>query len=104
MKTGANSLMNDKDIQPQLPECDLSKEEDTGVDVSATPDVKSVEMLSSSASSVSSARSSEDSAMTAFGSTYSEGEGEGSIENDDDELLDLLVETLDGEFDHDLLL
>jgi hypothetical protein len=108
--TGANSLMNDKDnILPEIPECDLPTEEDTAtfkdsvadVDANATPD-KSVEMLSSSSSSVSTARSNTDSLMTAVATTArSEGEVKGSID-DDDELLDLLVETLDVEFDPDL--
>ena len=99
MKTGANSLMTDKDILPQLPECDFSTEEDTSEDVhaNATPDIKSVEMLMSSVSSVSTTRSSDNSAS-------SEGEEGSNNENVDDELLDLLVETLDGDFDHDLLL
>ena len=59
--TGANSLKNDKDILPKLPNFDLPTEEDTAtakdsvadVDANATPDIKSVEMLSSSSSSSS---------------------------------------------------
>lgn len=106
MKTGANSLMTtDKDILSQLPACDFSTEEDASEDVhaSATPDIKSVEMLMSSVSSVSTTRSSDNSAVTAV-ATSSEGEEDNNNENVDDELLDLLVETLDGAFDHDLLL
>jgi hypothetical protein len=92
--------MTDKDILPQLPECDFSTEEDTSEDVhaNATPDTKSVEMLMSSVSSVSTTRSSDNSGAS------SEGEEGSNNENVDDELLDLLVETLDGDFDHDLLL
>ena len=105
MKTGANSLMTDKDILPQLPECVFSTEEDTSEDVhaNATPDIKSVEMLMTSVSSVSTTRSCDNSAVTAV-ATSSEGEDGSNNENVDDELLDLLVETLDGDFDHDLLL
>lgn len=102
--TGANSLMTtDKDILPQLPACDFTTEEDTSDDVhaNATPDIKSVEMLMSSVSSVSTSRSSDNSAAVA---TSSEGEEDGNSENVDDELLDLLVETLDEDLDHDLLL
>lgn len=112
--TGANSLMNDKVIPPKLPKSDLLTEEDVaaaqdqdGVDdvgANATPDIKSVEMLSpsSSSSSVSTDRSNADSLVTAAASTSNEGMDEGSIDNDDD-LLDLLVETLDVDFDHNLL-
>lgn len=73
------------------------------VDVNATPDIKSVEMLSSSSSSssVSTERSNADSFMTAAASASNEGKEEVSIDNDDD-LLDLLVETLDVDFDHNL--
>jgi len=110
--TGANSLMNDKDILPKLPKFDLPTEEDgaaaqnsvADVDANATPDIKSVEMLSSSSSSssVSTERSNADSLLTAAASASNEGKDEGNIENDDD-LLDLLVETLDVDFDHNLL-
>jgi len=107
--TGANSLTNDKDILPELPKFDLPKGEVTAtaqvsvadVDANATPDVKSVEMPSSS-SSVSTESSNADSLTTAAATTSNESEKEGSIENDDD-LLDLLVETLDVDFDHNLL-
>ncbi len=108
--TGANSLMNDKDILPKLPKFDLPTEEVVAaaqdsvadVDTNATPDIKSVEMLSSS-SSVSTERSNADSFVTAAAaSTSNDGKDVGSIDYDDD-LLDLLVETLDVDFDHNLL-
>lgn len=107
--TGANSLMTDKDISPKLPEFDFPTEEGVvtaldsvaDVDANATPDIKSVEMPSSS-SSVSTERSNADSLLTAAASTSNEGMEEGGIDNDDD-LLDLLVETLDVDFDHNLL-
>jgi len=110
--TGANSLKNDKDILPKLPNFDLPTEEDTAtakdsvVDANATPDIKSVEMLSSSSSSssVSTESSNAESLTTTItaASARNEGKEEGSIDNDDD-LLDLLVETLDVDFDHNLL-
>ena len=113
MKTGANSLMNNMDsnfMPAVLPnECDLStteEEEDSSItknedgnvvvttDACATPDVRSVEMLSSSVSSVSSLSSEEEvSSSLEMRST-----------EDDDDLLDLLAETLDVDFDPDLLL
>ena len=108
MKTGANSLMNnmDSNIMPLLPnECDLSttEEKDSSAknegdvavttDDCATPDVTSVEMLSSSSvSSVSSLSSEEDISSSETRSL-----------EDDDDLLDLLAETLDVDFDPDLL-
>ena len=115
MKTGANSLMNNMDsnfMPAVLPnECDLStteEEEDSSItknedgdvvvtttDACATPDVKSVEMLSSSVSSVSSLSSEEE---------VSSSLEMRSAEADDDDLLDLLAETLDVDFDPDLLL
>ena len=113
MKTGANSLMNNMDsnfMPAVLPnECDLStteEEEDSSTtknedgdvvvttDACATPDVRSVEMLSSSVSSVSSL-SSEEEASSSLEMR--------SAETDDDDLLDLLAETLDVDFDPDLL-
>mmetsp|Transcript_31626 Transcript_31626/g.63884 ORF Transcript_31626/g.63884 Transcript_31626/m.63884 type:complete len:321 (+) Transcript_31626:83-1045(+) len=108
VKTGANSLMNnmDSNIMPLLPnECDLSttEEKDSSAknegdvavttDDCATPDVTSVEMLSSSSvSSVSSSSSEEDISSSETRSL-----------EDDDDLLDLLAETLDVDFDPDLL-
>ncbi len=106
MKTGANSLMNnvDSNIMPVLPNtCDhhSTTEEDVNVAVArtdddcATPDVLSVEMLrsSSSVSSTSSLSSEEDVSSSETRSM-----------EDDDDLLDLLAETLDVNFDPDLLL
>lgn len=106
MKTGANSLMNnmDSNIMPVLPnEFDLttteedssSKNEDDDVvtDDRATPDIMSVEMPSSSSVSSYSSLSSEEDVSSS---------GTGSLEGDDD-LLDLLAETLDVDFDPNLL-
>jgi hypothetical protein len=110
--TGANSLTNDKDILPEIPTFDLPSGEDTAtaqdsaadVDANATPDFKSVEMpMPSSSSSVTTESSKADSFTTAATTTTSnEGEKGCSVDNDDD-LLDLLVETLDVDFDHNLL-
>ncbi len=110
--TGANSLTNDKDILPEIPTFDLPSGEDTAtaqdsaadVDANATPDFKSsVEMPPSSSLSVSTESSKADSFTTAATTTTSnECEKECSVDNDDD-LLDLLVETLDVDFDHNLL-
>lgn len=108
--TGANSLMNDKGSLPKLPECDLLTEEGAATsngsvadfDANATPDINSVEMRSSS-SSVSTEGSNIDSLQTAVATKSREGEEEGSFDSDD-ELLDLLVETLDVDFDHNVLL
>jgi len=95
------------DIQQQLlPECDLPTEEKDGTtakvgsadDASATPYNISVEMLAASSSTVSTERSYEDSA---FASTRSDGE---ELPENDDDLLDLFVEILDTDFDHDLIL
>ena len=107
MKTGANSLMNnmDSNIMPVLPNtCDrsMTEEDDDGVVVPtdndcATPDVLSVEMLKSSStvSSTSSLSSEED---------VSSSETETRSMEEDDDLFDLLAETLDVNFDPDLLL
>lgn len=110
MKTGANSLMNnmDSNIMPVLPNmCDhhSTTEEDDDVVVArtcddcATPDVMSVEMLRSSSavsSSTSSLSSEEDVSLSEMETR--------SLEDDDNDLLDLLAETLDVDFDPDLLL
>ena len=109
--TGANSLTNDKDILPEIPTFDLPSGEDTAtaqdiaadVDANATPDFKSSVEMPSSSSSVSTESSKADSLTTAATTTASiEGEKGCSVDNDDD-LLDLLVETLDVDFDHNLL-
>lgn len=107
VKTGANSLIDNKDssIVPILPNVyDLSTQEedssaksapeDVVTDDCATPDVMSVEMLSSpSVSSSSSTTSEED---------VSSSDESGSLD-DDDGLLGLLAETLDYDFDPNLL-
>jgi hypothetical protein len=107
VKTGANSLMNnmDSNIMSVLPnECDLptteedssAKNEDDDVatdDWCATPDVMSVEMLSSSSVSSYSSLSSEEDISSS----------ETRSMEDDDDLLDLLAETLDVDFDPNLL-
>ena len=110
--TGANSLTNDKDILPEIPTFDLPSGEDTAtaqdsaadVDANATPDFKSSVEMPSSSSSVSTESSKADSLTTAATTTTASSEGEKgcSVDNDDD-LLDLLVETLDVDFDHNLL-
>mmetsp|Transcript_29264 Transcript_29264/g.43680 ORF Transcript_29264/g.43680 Transcript_29264/m.43680 type:complete len:93 (+) Transcript_29264:850-1128(+) len=73
-----------------------AKDSVADVDVNATPDIKSVEMLSSSSSSSSvSTESSNAVSLTTTitaATARNEGKEEGSIDNDDD-LLDLLVET-----------
>jgi hypothetical protein len=114
VKTGANSLImgnnEDSSVKPVLPdEYDLTsattedddisfdKNEDDNGDVAtttddcATPDIMSVEMLSSSSVAYSS-------------SSVSSEEETRSFEGDDDgDLLELLAETLDVDFDPNLL-
>lgn len=106
---GANSLTDDMDILPKLPELNLAMEEDNmvaandglaDVGANATPDTKSVEMLSSS--SVSTEGSSVDSLQSASSATSNQGEEDCCIDGDDD-LLDLLVDTLDVDIDLELL-
>jgi hypothetical protein len=94
----------DSNIKPVLPdEHDLitteddstsakrkNDEDDVVPDDCATPDVKSVEMLSSPASS-------------SFVSSEEDVSSLDSMSIDDGELLDLLAETLDVDFDHNLL-
>ena len=113
MKTGANSLImdnnEDSSVKPVLPdEYDLmsaatkddisfDKSEDNNdvaitADDCATPDIMSVEMLSSSSVAYSSS------------SVSSEEEETRSFEGDQDgDLLELLAETLDVDFDPNLL-
>ena len=114
MKTGANSFImdnnEDSNVKPILPdEYDLTsaaededissdKNEDDNDDVAtttddcATPDIMSVEMLSSSSVAYSSL------------SLSSEEEETRSFEGDQDsDLLELLAETLDVDFDPNLL-
>ena len=101
--TGANSLNSDMDISPKLPEFRLPTDEDTvaandsaaDVDDHATPDIKSVEMPSSSSVSTDSSGGPD---------TLQTGpRKEDCIIGDDEDLLDLLVETLDVDFDLDIL-
>lgn len=98
--TGANSLNSDMDTSPKLPEFRLPSNEESvaandsvaNVDEHATPDFKSVEMSSVSTDSSGGSDSLKDVPCN-----------EECIIGDDEDLLDLLVETLDVDFDLDML-